>query len=89
MNEPVNLGADMVGSAMAIDLAKSNSVTRTHLDRERQNHIRINHLEMNMIQFDVRDEILHCEIETVIDAGKNLVNISIFPENDASYSRQE
>jgi lysine 6-dehydrogenase len=95
------LGAGMVGSAMAIDLAINHSVTLTDLLGEALLRAKEKCPGLETIQLDVRDknrlrqeiqpfDLVICAvpgflgfetIREVITAGKNLVDISFFPEN--------
>jgi len=101
MSNIIVLGAGMVGSAMAIDLAKNHSVTLTDLNSQRLDHLKIKCNSLNVLQLDVCDknklqsaikdvDLVVCAVpgflgfETlkhIIEAGKNVVDISFFPEN--------
>ena len=101
MSNIIVLGAGMVGSAMAIDLAKNHSVTLTDLNSQRLDQLKIKCNSLNILQLDVCDknklqsaikdfDLVVCAVpgflgfETlkhIIEAGKNVVDISFFPEN--------
>ncbi|MCA0448084.1 MAG: saccharopine dehydrogenase NADP-binding domain-containing protein [Bacteroidetes bacterium] len=101
MSKIIVLGAGMVGSAMAIDLAKKHQVTLCDLSLQRLNHIKAKCESLAILQVNVSDKsaltsalkpfdlvvlavpgFLGFEtIKTVIEAGKNVVDISFFPEN--------
>jgi len=95
------LGAGMVGSAMAADLSKKNSVTLADLSVQRLESVKAKYSKIEILQVDVchkekLQSILNdfdfvvCAvpgflgfetIKSIIEAGKNLVDISFFPEN--------
>ncbi len=101
MSSIIVLGAGMVGSAIAIDLAKKHSVTLTDIDRKRLEHVKAKCPPLNIAEVNVRDaaalraavspfDLVVCAVpgflgfatvKAVIDAGKNIVDISFFPEN--------
>ncbi|NUN69129.1 MAG: saccharopine dehydrogenase NADP-binding domain-containing protein [Bacteroidetes bacterium] len=101
MSSIIVLGAGMVGSAMAIDLAKKHSVTVTDIDRKRLEHVKAKCPPLTTAEVNVRDaaalravvapfDLVICAVpgflgfttvRKVIDAGKNIVDISFFPEN--------
>jgi lysine 6-dehydrogenase len=95
------LGAGMVGSAMAFDLAKDHRVTLTDLDPEKLKRALAKCPELTVVELDVtREEKLREKIrpfelvvcavpgflgyqtlKAIIEAGKDVVDISFFPEN--------
>lgn len=101
MKTIIVLGAGMVGSAMAVDLAKNHDVTITDFNeialKKAQNVCN----DLNVIQLDVTDKIelqnvvqpfdlVVCAVpgflgfetlKSIIEAKKNVVDISFFPEN--------
>ena len=101
MHHIIVLGAGMVGSAMAIDLAKNHQVTLTDLSQKALDRARGKEDKLHTQLLDVTDKkalqgMLHpydlviCAVpgflgfetlKTIIEAGKNVVDISFFPEN--------
>lgn len=101
MNSIIVLGAGMVGSAMAIDLAKKHSVTITDLCNEALKKATSKCDKLISIQLDVTNKVelqktikpfdlVICAVpgflgfETlkgIIEAKKNVIDISFFPEN--------
>ncbi len=101
MSNIIVLGAGMVGSAIAIDLAKNHSVTLTDLNSQRLDQLKIKCNSLNILQLDVCDknklqsaikdfDLVVCAVpgflgfetlKQIIEAGKNVVDISFFPEN--------
>jgi saccharopine dehydrogenase-like NADP-dependent oxidoreductase len=101
MSNIIVLGAGMVGSAMAADLAKNHSVTVADLNAERLLSAQRRSNTLSVMELNVRDpaalrsavspfELVVCAVpgylgfETVkciIESGKNIVDISFFPEN--------
>lgn len=101
MNNIIVLGSGMVGSAMAIDLAKNHKVTITDYNQNAltQAHKRCSKLATRIL--DVTDEtalketirpfdLVICAVpgflgfqtlKWIIEAEKNVVDISFFPEN--------
>ena len=101
MNSIIVLGAGMVGSAMAIDMAKKHSVTITDFNKTalQKAHQKCNGLLT--IQLDVTNktelqktikpfDLVICAVpgflgyetlKTIIEAEKNVIDISFFPEN--------
>lgn len=95
------LGAGMVGSAIALDLAKNYKLTVADLNLEALNKIKSKNDSIDIIQLNVTDEeklslTLHqCDVavcavpgflgfetlKKIINAGKNVVDISFFPED--------
>jgi saccharopine dehydrogenase-like NADP-dependent oxidoreductase len=53
MNNVIVLGAGMVGSAMAVDMAKKHKVTLTDLDNSVLEKVKNSHSELNIRQLDV------------------------------------
>lgn len=107
MSNIIVLGAGMVGSAMAIDLAVNHKVTLTDLSIPRLNHINKKCPALNTLHLDVTDnqrlhtvlkdfDLVVCAVpgflgfETVkqiIEAGKNVVDISFFPEDSLKLNK--
>lgn len=101
MKKIIVLGAGMVGSAMAIDLATRHSVTLTDISEEAIHKARLKCDALTVFQLDVRDtkKLLRSiedqdlvvnavpgflgfeTLRTIIEAGRNVVDISFFPEN--------
>jgi lysine 6-dehydrogenase len=101
MTQILVLGAGMVGSAMAADLAKKHKVTIADLNLQRLEYLKQKHPTIDTLQLDVCDaaklnatlkvfDFVVCAvpgflgfetIKSVIEAGKNVVDISFFPEN--------
>jgi len=101
MGNIIVLGAGMVGSAMAIDLAGNHKVTLTDVNIQRLNQAKEKCKALTIKELDVMDkerlqtaiepfDLVICAvpgflgfetIRQVIDAGKNGVDISFFPEN--------
>lgn len=55
MSNIIVIGAGMVGSAMAIDMAKSHKVTLTDISRNTLEKIKIKHADLSVQTLDVRD----------------------------------
>ncbi len=101
MYKIIVLGAGMVGSAMAIDLAKNHQVTSADLNLRSLEKIKtkqpnISALQIDVTQTDKLHEIIQpfdlviCAVpgflgyqtlKTIIEAKKNVVDISFFSEN--------
>jgi lysine 6-dehydrogenase len=101
MTQIIVLGAGMVGSAIASDLAKKHKVTLADINIQRLEHLKQKHQNIDILQLDVCDrnklisvlndyDFVVCAVQgflgfktlkTVIEAGKNVVDISFFPEN--------
>jgi lysine 6-dehydrogenase len=101
MGNIIVLGAGMVGSAMAIDMANNHKVTLAELNIERLKFAKQKCQSLNILELDVNNknklqsmlkpfDLVICAVpgflgfETVrqvIEAGKNVVDISFFPEN--------
>jgi len=101
MSNIVVLGADIVGSAMAIDLAKKHAVTLTDFSQKALDKAIKKCSKLFPVVLDVtkKDELqktikpfdlVICAIpgflgyetlKSIIEAGKNVVDISFFPEN--------
>lgn len=101
MKNIIVLGSGMVGSAMAIDLAKSHNVTVSDIDQNILNKVRENNNELEILCIDVTDEnelknaivafdLVVCAVpgflgyktlKFIIEAKKDVVDISFFPEN--------
>ncbi|MCK0178846.1 saccharopine dehydrogenase NADP-binding domain-containing protein [Flavobacteriaceae bacterium S0862] len=101
MKNIIVLGAGMVGSAMAIDLAKRHKVTLTDvnlltLEKVKQKHKNINFLLLDVTNREalksmIKDfDLVICAVpgflgfetlKAIIEAEKNVIDISFFPEN--------
>lgn len=101
MKKIIVLGAGMVGSAMAIDLAKKHSVTVADLSNKALEKLKQKNQDINILQLNAKDksllisaispyDIVVCAVpgfmgfetlRTIIETGKNVVDISFFPEN--------
>ncbi len=101
MSKIIVLGAGMVGSAMAIDLAKNHSVTLSDIDQIALKKVKEKCIEINIINVDVTHkkelykailpfDIVVCAVpgylgfktlKYIIEAKKDVVDISFFPEN--------
>ncbi|GAC1590088.1 MAG: saccharopine dehydrogenase family protein [Ginsengibacter sp.] len=95
------LGAGMVGSAMALDLANNFEVTSIDINEKALQSIEEKNASINIIHFDLNDHLGFKDllspfdwvvtavpgfmgfktIKAVIEAGKNLVDISFFNED--------
>ncbi|MFO7672131.1 MAG: saccharopine dehydrogenase C-terminal domain-containing protein [Lutibacter sp.] len=101
MSNIIVLGAGMVGSTMAIDMAKNHSVTLTDFNKNALDKA-VNKCEkLTTIVLDVTDktalqktinpfDLVICAVpgflgfetlKSIIEAGKNVIDISFFPEN--------
>jgi len=101
MSTIIVLGAGMVGSTMAIDLAKNHSVSITDFNENALEKAIKKCDKLNPIQLDVTDktklqetikpfDLVVCAvpgflgfktIKSIIEAKKNVIDISFFPEN--------
>ena len=101
MKKIIVLGAGMVGSAMAIDLAKKHNVTVADLSDKALEKLKQKNKSINTLQLNAKDktlltsaiapfDIVVCAVpgfmgfetlKTILEAGKNVVDISFFPEN--------
>ncbi|MHB8402513.1 MAG: saccharopine dehydrogenase family protein, partial [Bacteroidia bacterium] len=101
MSNIIVLGAGMVGSAMAIDLAKKHKVTLTDLNAKRLKQVKEKCPTLTILELDVCNKVklraalkpfdlVICAVpgflgfetlKNIIEAGKNVVDISFFPEN--------
>ncbi len=101
MTKIIVLGAGMVGSAMAIDLAKKYNVTVADLSNKALERLKQKNQSIQTLQLNAKDkslltsaiapfDIVLCAVpgfmgfetlRTIIEAGKNVVDISFFPEN--------
>ena len=101
MNNIIVLGSGMVGSAMAIDLAKKHTVTITDLNQNALDEAYRRCSKLTTQLLDVTDEaslketISHFDLvicavpgflgfqtlKWIIEAKKNVIDISFFPEN--------
>ncbi|MES2139827.1 MAG: saccharopine dehydrogenase C-terminal domain-containing protein [Bacteroidota bacterium] len=101
MKKIIVLGAGMVGSAMAIDLAKKHSVTVADLSDKALEKLKQKNKSISTLQLNAKDkallisaitpfDIVVCAVpgfmgfetlKTIIETGKNVVDISFFPEN--------
>lgn len=101
MSNIIVLGAGMVGSTMAIDMAKSHSVTLTDFNKSALDKAVKKCDMLTPIVLDVTDkaalqktinpfDLVICAVpgflgfetlKSIIEAGKNVIDISFFPEN--------
>jgi lysine 6-dehydrogenase len=101
MSTIIVLGAGMVGSTMAIDMAKKHSVTITDFNKEALDKAIKKCDKLVPIQLDVTNitelqktikpfDLVICAVpgflgfetlKSIIEAGKNVIDISFFPEN--------
>jgi len=101
MNTILVLGAGMVGSAIAFDLAKSYRITLADFNLKTLEAVKNRQNSISIVQLDVTNktvlkntlkefELVVCAVpgflgyetlKTIIDAGKDVVDISFFPEN--------
>lgn len=101
MKKIIVLGAGMVGSAMAIDLAKKHNVTVADLSDKALEKLKQKNKAIQTLQLNARDksllisaitpfDMVVCAVpgfmgfetlRTIIETGKNVVDISFFPEN--------
>ncbi len=101
MHSIIVLGAGMVGSAIAIDMAKNHSVTITDFNPVALQKAQHNCNNLQILQLDVTNklelqktlkpfDLVICAVpgflgfetlKSIIEAEKNVVDISFFPEN--------
>ncbi|MBK5210407.1 MAG: saccharopine dehydrogenase NADP-binding domain-containing protein [Flavobacteriaceae bacterium] len=101
MSNIIVLGAGMVGSTMAIDMAKSHSVTITDFNKSALEKVVKKCEKLKPMVLDVTDkaalqktinpfDLVICAVpgflgfetlKSIIEAGKNVIDISFFPEN--------
>ena len=101
MSNIIVLGAGMVGSTMAIDMAKNHSVTLTDFNKNALDKAVKKCEKLTPIVLDVTDklalqktiksfDLVICAVpgflgfetlKSIIEAGKNVIDISFFPEN--------
>ncbi|MHB1106218.1 MAG: saccharopine dehydrogenase family protein [Lutibacter sp.] len=101
MSNIIVLGAGMVGSTMAIDMAKNHSVTLTDFNKNTLDKAVKKCEKLTPIVLDVTDklalqkainpfDLVICAVpgflgfetlKSIIEAGKNVIDISFFPEN--------
>ena len=101
MSNIIVIGAGMVGSAMAIDMAKNHKVTLTDISLDALEKIKSKHTALSIKTLDVRDhsalkktissfDLVICAVpgflgfntlKGIIEAEKNVIDISFFPEN--------
>ena len=101
MKNIIVLGAGMVGSAIAADMAEKHKVTIADLNRQILDKVKKKHSGLDILPLDVTDvkalqlhikpfDLVICAVpgflgfqtlKSIIDAGKNVIDISFFPEN--------
>jgi len=101
MKKIIVLGAGMVGTAMAIDLAKNHQVSSADLSTKSLEKIKSKQNDISTLQIDVTNkkdliqalqafDLVICAVpgflgfntlKTIIEAKKDVVDISFFPEN--------
>jgi saccharopine dehydrogenase-like NADP-dependent oxidoreductase len=101
MSNVIVLGAGMVGSAIALDMARNHTVTLADLSRDALDCTGKKNTQLKLLELDVTEEgTLHetlapfdlviCAVpgfmgyqtlEYILMAGKNVIDISFFPED--------
>lgn len=101
MSKIIVLGSGMVGSAMAIDLAKKHTVTLTDRSQQVLDKVKAKHPSLTTSVLDVTNidllkstikehDLVVCAVpgflgfntlKAIIEAEKNVIDISFFPEN--------
>ena len=101
MSKVIVLGGGMVGSAMALDLAKKHNVTVADLSEKVLEKIKKGNAKIETLVLNAKDkkaltaaitpfDLVLCAVpgfmgfetlKNIIEAGKNVVDISFFPEN--------
>ena len=101
MKNIIVLGAGMVGSAMAIDMAKKHKVTLTDVNLHTLEKVKQKNHDIDFLLLDVNNketlksmikdfDLVICAVpgflgfetlKVIIEAEKNVVDISFFPEN--------
>jgi len=101
MSKVIVLGGGMVGSAIAIDMAKKHRVTLTDLSTDVLKTVKKKCSDLTTIQMDVTEksklqktvkdyDLVICAvpgflgfetIKSIIESGKDVIDISFFPEN--------
>jgi lysine 6-dehydrogenase len=101
MSNIIVLGAGMVGSAMALDLAKKHTVTLADLSQHALDKTHKRNNSITTLQLDAKNknmltnvlapfDMVVCAVpgfmgyetlQTIIECGKNVVDISFFPED--------
>lgn len=101
MKNIIVLGAGMVGSAMAIDMAKKHKVTLTDVNLHTLEKVKQKNHDIDFLLLDVNNketlksmikdfDLVICAVpgflgfetlKAIIEAEKNVVDISFFPEN--------
>jgi saccharopine dehydrogenase-like NADP-dependent oxidoreductase len=101
MSKIIVLGSGMVGSAMAIDLAKKHTVTITDRSQQVLDKVKVKHPSLTTSVLDVTNidllkstikehDLVVCAVpgflgfntlKAIIEAEKNVIDISFFPEN--------
>ncbi|HEY9169158.1 MAG TPA: saccharopine dehydrogenase C-terminal domain-containing protein [Lutibacter sp.] len=107
MSKIIVLGAGMVGSTMAIDMAKNHSVSITDFNKNALDNAVKKCDKLMPIVLDVTDkatlqktispfDLVICAVpgflgfetlKAIIEAGKNVIDISFFPENSLDLSQ--
>ncbi len=103
MSKIIVLGAGMVGSAMALDLAKKHKVTVADINENNLARIKSKNASIGILQLDVSNktklgetltpfDVVLCAVPgfmgfntlgTIIENGKNVIDISFFSENSS------
>ncbi len=101
MSKIIVIGGGMVGSAMAIDLAKNHEVTIADLSEDVLKSVKTKCTDLSILPLDVTNktalqkaiknhDLVVCAVpgflgfntlKSIIEAGKNVVDISFFSEN--------
>jgi saccharopine dehydrogenase-like NADP-dependent oxidoreductase len=101
MKNIIVLGAGMVGSAIAIDMAQRHKVTVADINQEALQNAKIKCADLSIKALDISDksklkkvidkfDLVICAVpgfmgfetlKTIIETGKNVIDISFFPED--------
>ena len=101
MKHIIVLGAGMVGSTIAADMAEKHKVTLADLNRNILDKVKKKHSRLDILPLDVTDkktlqghikpfDLVICAVPgflgfqtltSIIEAGKNVIDISFFSEN--------
>ena len=104
MSKIIVLGAGMVGSAMALDLAKDHSITLADISEKSLQNSKNKDKSIEVLKLDVNNkealkrsikdvDLVVCAVpgflgyqtlKTIIESGKNVIDISFFPEDSLS-----
>jgi len=107
MKKIIVLGAGMVGSTMALDMAKKHEVTIADVNESNLKKIKNRNSEIKTKQINVKDikllkqtlnpfDLVICAVpgflgyntlKSIIEAKKNVIDISFFPENSLQLNK--